>query len=230
MPRTPRIRYENAFYHVMNRGRGRRWIFHGEAYYDAFLATVEEAHDRYDARIHAYCLMGNHYHLLIETPLANLDRIMRHINGLYTQRYNRLKRTDGPLFRGRYKSVLVDENAYLLQVSRYIHRNPVEVKGASLDALEKHRWSSYPAYVNLVNAPLWLSRSLTYSMLGGKDSASKYKTFVLKGVDTVTAEFYGGDGLTGIFGEKDFRQMIYDHRDSHEVAHDLPVLLTHRPD
>ena len=118
----------------MNRGRGRRWIFHGDAYYEAFLGTLEEAHDRHDARIHAYCLMGNHYHLLIETPLANLDRIMRHINGLYTQRYNRLKRTDGPLFRGRYKSILVDETAYLLQVSRYIHRNPIEVKGAPSDA------------------------------------------------------------------------------------------------
>ena len=174
MPRPPRIQYENAFYHVMNRGRGRRWIFHGKAYYEAFITTLEESHHRYDARIHAYCLMGNHYHLLIETPLANLDRIMRHINGLYTQRYNRLKRTDGPLFRGRYKSVLVDENAYLLQVSRYIHRNPLEIKGASLDAMEKHKWSSYPAYVNAVIAPLWLSRSLTYSMLGGEDCYAKY--------------------------------------------------------
>ena len=78
--------------------------------------------------------MGNHYHLLVETPLGNLDRIMRHINGVYTQRYNRLKKTDGPLFRGRYKAILVDEDSYLLQVSRYIHRNPVEVKGASKDA------------------------------------------------------------------------------------------------
>ena len=121
MPRAPRIQYENAFYHVMNRGRGRRWVFHGDKYYEAFLACLEESHDRFDARIHAYCLMGNHYHLLVETPLANLDRIMRHINGVYTQRYNRLKRTDGPLFRGRYKAVLVDEDAYLLEVSRYIH-------------------------------------------------------------------------------------------------------------
>ena len=92
MPRAARIQYENAFYHVMNRGRGRKWIFHGEAYYEAYLKTLEESYDRYDARIHAFCLMGNHYHLLIETPLANLDRIMRDINGLYTQRYNR-KRT-----------------------------------------------------------------------------------------------------------------------------------------
>ena len=79
MPRAARVQYENAFYHVMNIGRGRRWIYHGEAYYKAFLKTLEESHERYEARFHAYCLMGNHYHLLIETPLGNLDQIMRHI-------------------------------------------------------------------------------------------------------------------------------------------------------
>ena len=74
MPRPARIQYENAFYHVMNRGRGRRWVFHDERYYEAFLKTLEESHVRFDTRIHAYCLIGNHYHLLLETPLANLDR------------------------------------------------------------------------------------------------------------------------------------------------------------
>ena len=81
-----------------------------------------------------------------------------------------------------------------------------------------------------LKAPLWLSRSLTYSMLGGEDCYAKYKAFVQNGVDAVTAEFYGGDSLTGIFGEKDFRQMIYDHRDCHEVAHELPSLVNQRPE
>ena len=108
----------------MNRGSGRQKIFHGAKYYEAFLETLEESHNRFDAQIHAYCLMDNHYHLSIATPRANLGRIMRHINGVYTQRYNRLKRTDGPLFRGRYKAILIDDDAYLLQLGRYIHRNP----------------------------------------------------------------------------------------------------------
>ena len=108
----------DAFYHVMNRGRARQTIFHDEDDYQAFLKTLEESYERFDAVIHAYCLMNNHYHLLIETPRANLDRIMRHINGVYTQRYNRLKRVDGPLFRGRYKAILVDKDEYLLQLSR----------------------------------------------------------------------------------------------------------------
>ena len=82
----------------MNRGKGRQDIFHDSRYFQAFLDAVAEAHKRFNAVIHCYRLMSNHYHLLIETPLGNLGRIMRHINGVYTQRYNRLKRTDGPLF------------------------------------------------------------------------------------------------------------------------------------
>ena len=99
MPRSPRLEYENAYYHVMNRGRGRQTIFRGGAYYRAFVQTLAEAHQRFGVEIHAYCLMGNHYHLLVKTPNANVGRCMRHISGLYTQRHNRLARTDGPLFR-----------------------------------------------------------------------------------------------------------------------------------
>ena len=230
MPRAVRIQYENAYYHVMNRGRGRRWIFHSDIYYEAFLACLEESHKRYDARIHAYCLMGNHYHLLVETPLGNLDRIMRHINGVYTQRYNRLKKTDGPLFRGRYKAILVDEDSYLLQVSRYIHRNPVEVKGASKDALNSHRWSSYPSYIRKVKSPDWLTRSRTYSLLGGKNSAAKYSAFVLQGNDAQTKEFYGGDYVTGIYGELSFRQSVYDEREHLQAACGLEEIVDEKPE
>ena len=94
MPRPKRIEYENAFYQVMNRGRCQQMIFHDEMYYHAFLETLNEVHTRFGCIVHAYCLMGNHYHLLLETPNANLSRIMRHINGVYTQRYNRLKKTE----------------------------------------------------------------------------------------------------------------------------------------
>ena len=105
MPRPTRIEYEGAFHHVMNRGRNQQTIFHDERYFKEFLKTLKEVSEQFDAIIHAYCLMSNHYHLLIETPKANLSRIMQHINGVYTQRHNRLKKRDGPLFRGRYKSV-----------------------------------------------------------------------------------------------------------------------------
>jgi putative transposase len=105
MPRPLRIEYENAYYHVMNRGRCRQKIFHDERYFEAFITTLAEAHQRFGIQILCYCLMGNHYHLLVKTPEANLGRAMRHINGLYTQGYNRLKNTGGSLFRGRYKAI-----------------------------------------------------------------------------------------------------------------------------
>ena len=102
MPRPTRIQYEHAFYHVMNRGQNRKTIFHDNVYDVAFQQTMAEAHKQFGAVFHAYCLMKNHYHLLIEALRANLDRIMRHINGVYTQRYNRLRGSHGSLFRGRY--------------------------------------------------------------------------------------------------------------------------------
>ena len=225
MPRRARVQYENAFYHVMNRGRGRHWIFHGDEYYETFLLTLEEAHERFEAKIHAYCLMGNHYHLLVETPHANLDRVMRHINGVYTQRYNRRKSTDGPLFRGRYKSILVDESSYLLQVGRYIHLNPREVKGAKPDVLESYRWSSYLAYIGRESPPSWLCREKMYRTLGAKDPCVGYRQFVLEGLDERTREFYGSEYLLGIFGDKAYRESIYEEREQLAVVTDVEALI-----
>ena len=115
-------------------------ICHDDIYYETFLTTVAEACQRFDCIIHGYCLMGNH--LIIETPNANLSRVMRHINGVYTQRYNRLKKTDGSLFRGRFKAILVDQDNYLLQLTRYIHRNPKEMKRPLVTQLADYSWSS----------------------------------------------------------------------------------------
>ena len=210
MPRPQRIEYENALYHVMNRGRARQTIFHDEYYYQAFLDTLEEAHGRFGCVIHAYCLMGNHYHLLLETPNANLSRVMRHINGVYTQRHNRLKHTDGPLFRGRYKAVLVDGDAYLLQLSRYIHRNPVDGKRPLVTDLADYPWSSYPAYIGKMKAPSWLCREITYQMLGQKQRYRGYATYVMQGVDEQTARWYRRGNMAAIVGDKEFKSWVYD--------------------
>jgi putative transposase len=102
----------------MNRGKGYQTIFNTEVEYYLFLETLEEAYTRFGVEIQAYCLMGNHYHLLIKTPYCNLSRAMRHINGVYTQRYNRLNKTDGPLFRGRFKSIIVESDSYLIHLSK----------------------------------------------------------------------------------------------------------------
>lgn len=205
MPRPIRIEYEGAFHHVMNRGQDRRPIFREEEDYRTFLTTLQEASKDHSAVIHAYCLMTNHYHLLIETPKANLSQIMKHINGLYTQRYNRKYKKDGPLFRGRYKSVLVDEDAYLLQLTRYIHRNPLEVKKKMVEQLSDYLWSSYPSYINQTKGELWLYRDKTYQMLGHKHRYKGYYNYVEKGIDEDIKRFYSKGNILSVLGDKEFR-------------------------
>jgi len=207
MPRPTRIQFKHAFYHVINRGKGRQTVFHDKNYYTAFLETLQESHQRFDAIIHGYCLMSNHYHLLIETPRANLDRIMRHINGVFTQRYNRLKKTDGPLFKGRYKAILVDEDAYLLQLSRYIHRNPIEIKG-SKPRLENYPWSSYRAYIGKSPAPPWLYQDTIYNMLGQRQRYVGYRAFVAQGTDDDMKRFYGKGNIAAVLGDASFKKSI----------------------
>jgi REP element-mobilizing transposase RayT len=210
MPRPQRIEYENAFYHVMNRGRGRQAIFPDDRYYQAFLETLAEAHQRFKCVIHAYCLMGNHYHLLIETPLPNLGRIMRHINGVYTQRHNHLKKTDGPLFRGRYKAILADRDVYLLQLTRYIHRNPIEMKRPTVSQLSEYHWSSYPAYIGKAKPQEWLEREMTYHMLGSKQRYKGYATYISQGVDEETAQIYNKGNQAAVIGDKNFKSWVYE--------------------
>jgi REP element-mobilizing transposase RayT len=205
MSRPLRIEYENAFYHVMNRGRGRQQVFLEAAYYEAFLECLKEAHVRYGMEVHAYCLMGNHYHLLIGTPRGNLSRVMRHINGVYTQRHNRLRKTDGPLFRGRYKAILVDASSYLLQLSRYIHRNPIETHRPLVQTLVDYPWSSYPAYVGKAKSPDWLTQAAVYGELG---TASKvaYRNYIDQGIDEETELFYQKKRKPSIWGDKRFAE------------------------
>lgn len=208
MPRPLRLEFEDAFYHVMNRGRGRQAIFHGHEYYQAFLDCLAQAHARFGAEVHAYCLMGNHYHLLVKTPFANLSRVMRHINGVYTQRHNRLKHTDGPLFRGRYKAIIVDADAYLLQVTRYIHRNPIETPHPLAKTLEHYAWSSYPAYLNKAEAPTWLKREQVYQMLGKRERYAGYKAYVEQGIDDATQHFYTKGHLASAIGSPTFKERL----------------------
>ncbi len=188
MSRPLRIEYENAWYHAMNRGAGKRLIFHKPKHYEMFLSLLQELHDRFHVEIHSYCLMPNHYHLLLHTPLANLSRAMRHINGVYTQRYNGLQKTDGPLFRGRFKAILVDSNNYLLRLSRYIHLNPV-VSGLAKQA-EQYKWSSYSAYIDHEKKPSWLTTKATLDQFGNRLQKQKYEAFMAEGIDKNTDDFY----------------------------------------
>lgn len=217
MPRPLRIEYEDAYYHVMNRGRARQKIFHSEEYYIEFLKTLEEANSRFGVEVLSYCLMNNHYHLLLKTPEGNLGRVMRHINGVYTQRHNRLKKTDGSVFRGRYKAISVEEDSYQLQLSRYIHRNPVEAR--IVDSLEEYRWSSYKYYVSAQTGPKWLFQGEIYSQLGVKrGQRESYRAYTEMGTDEEIAQFYAKGNVMPYLGSDEFRGWAYDQRVTEESA------------
>ncbi len=140
MTRPLRIEFSNAWYHVMNRGRRRENVFYSDEDRRTFLSLLSDLHDKFHVKIHAYCLMGNHYHLLLNTPLPNLSRAIRHLGGVYTQEFNRAHRKEGALFRGRYRSKLIDSDEYLTQLSRYIHLNPVDA--GIVHAPENYEWST----------------------------------------------------------------------------------------
>lgn len=163
MSRPLRIEYPDAWYHVMKQGRRAEEIFADKKDFQGFVDLLQEARDMWDIRVAAYCLMPNHYHLLIQTPQANLSRSMRHINGVYTQRYNRRHGCDGQLFRGRYKSILVEADSYLLQLMRYIHKNPVKAGLAASPA--GYAWSSHNAYLSGDKKWKWVYTDFLLSML-----------------------------------------------------------------
>lgn len=163
MPRPLRILYPDACYHVMNRGAGRQKIFKNNHHRSIFIDLLRECCEFFNIKIYAYCLMDNHYHLLLSTPDANLPRVMRHLNGIYTQKYNRLMKKDGALFRGRYHAKLVDEDCYRLLLTRYIHLNPV-VAGI-VEKPADYQWSSYRAYLDFTKKPEWLSINIITKQL-----------------------------------------------------------------
>ncbi|GJL80366.1 MAG: hypothetical protein NPINA01_33550 [Nitrospinaceae bacterium] len=202
MSRPLRIEFPGAWYHVMNRGAGRKNIFRQPDHRKLFQDLLMETRSAFDWEVHAYCLMDNHYHLLIHTPLGNLGRAMRHLNGVYTQRFNRTVKTDGPLFRGRYKAILVDADNYLLQVSRYIHRNPLEA--GQPQWMHDPLWTSYPLYIGKKKKCDWLSTSRILKMTGGRNRSHLYRKYVEGEIDDETARFYSKGRLSPVFGSENF--------------------------
>lgn len=136
MARQPRIEYEGAFYHITSRGNLKGKIFFEQTDREKFLNILKITRVRYAYYLHAYVLMDNHYHLLIETPLPNLNQAMQNINTSYTVYINKKYGRSGHLFQGRYKAIVIDKDSYLLTVSRYIHLNPVSA--GIVEAPEQH--------------------------------------------------------------------------------------------
>lgn len=204
MARPLRIAYPDAWYHVMNRGRRAEKIFIDTQDYQAFVELLKETSEAWNIRISAYCLMPNHYHMLTQTPEANISRAMRHINGVYTQRFNSRHKCDGQLFRGRYRSILVGGDSYLLQLVRYIHRNPL--KSRLVKNLNAYAWSSHKAYVSIAQKWNWLHKDFILNILTSARSQQirVYRRFVAVEDEDKTSGIMEGKRWPSLLGPQDF--------------------------
>jgi putative transposase len=182
MARPLRLEFPGAVYHLTSRGNGRQKIFFSDNDRELFLKTLSQVVSRYGWICHAYCLMANHYHLLIETPKANLSLGMRQLNGVYTQSFNRRHRKVGHLFQGRFKAILVEKDSYLLELCRYIVLNPVRVKGNGQAGAWK--WSSYRATAGSASVAEFLTTDWVLGQFGkSRPTAQKrYRDFVREGL------------------------------------------------
>ncbi len=181
MARPLRIEFAGALYHVTSRGNERHDIFFTDNDRRAFLRTLEKVCGRFNWLCHAYCLMGNHYHILLETPEANLSKGMRQLNGVYTQYVNRRYGRVGHLFQGRFKGILVQKEPYLLELARYIVLNPV--RAGMVKDPEEWFWSSYRATVGLTRKADFLCTDWVLSAFGAKrrTATRRFERFVAEG-------------------------------------------------
>ncbi|MDH5553021.1 MAG: transposase [Nitrosomonas sp.] len=185
MTRPLRLEFPNALYHITSRGDRREDIFEDNDDRLRFLEILGAVVTDFNWLCHCYCLMDNHYHLVIETLDGNLSKGMRQLNGVYTQASNRRHGRSGHLFQGRYKSILVDKDHYLLELSRYVVLNPLRANGL-VKRLDDWPWSSYPAMVGDAPKPQWLTTDWILSLFGKqrKRVMEKYRQFVVDGVQS----------------------------------------------
>lgn len=208
MARPLRITYPDAWYHVMNRGRRKEKIYLVDRDCHTFLDLLKTASEFWKVNIAAYCLMPNHYHLLIHTPTGNLSRFMRHINGIYTQKFNLHHSLDGQLFRGRFKSVLVSGEEYLIELLRYIHRNPLRT--SLVTHLNDYKWCSHQGYLSGSGKWNWLFKEYMLGIFSIKRSEQKgaYKKYVNRDENEKTLQMLNSKKWPIFFGSDEFIRSV----------------------
>lgn len=222
MSRPLRIEYPDGWYHVMNRGRRAELIFSDRQDYLMFTELMRETSEMWKIKISSYCLMPNHYHMLIQTPEANISRSMRHLNGVYTQRYNRRHHCDGQLFRGRFKSILVSGDSYLLQAVRYIHRNPL--RAGLVEVIDVYPWSSHKGYISVARNWEWLHKKYILSLLSKsrKDWLRYYKEWVSVEDEDEVRKKLDGKKWPSILGPEEFIDRFKGKYCTPEIAEEVP--------
>jgi len=202
--RPLRLEFAGAVWHVTSRGNERRDVFRDDGDRERFLAVLGRTVSLFHWRLHAYVLMGNHYHLLVETPEPTLSRGMRQLNGIYTQAFNRAHKRSGHLFQGRFKAILVEKDAHLLELCRYVVLNPV--RAGIVRTARGWPWSSYRATAGLMESPEWLETSWTLEQFGGTRARAlkAYRGFVAEGIGSGYEPWKDVEGQI-FLGSKEFR-------------------------
>ncbi len=215
-----RIEYPGAVYHVTSRGNERKEIFINDEDRKCFLDLLKKVKERFHWLFHGYVLMGNHYHLLIETPEANLSRGMKHLNGLFCQEFNRRHNRVGHLFQGRFKAILIDKDEYLLTICRYIVLNPV--RAGITEKIDEWPWSNYRAFIGLEKMPVWLSVDWILSQFGSnrKKAACAFQKFIQEdiGGSFPVESFHRGV----ILGGRAFIERIAELIESKKIEKEIP--------
>ena len=225
MGRQLRIEYPNAHYHVTARGNERKEIFKSDRDRQKFMGYLESAVTRYSAVIHAWCLMSNHYHLLVETPEGNLSQVMQHINGAYTNYFNVKRKRSGHLFQGRYKAIVVDADNYALELTRYIHLNPVRV--GLVDDPGRYRWSSFQEYTGKRLPATWLKRDFVLGFFADDraDGSEEYRLFVEEALGREHENPLNDSVASTILGPPEFVEWIQaQYADQIKADRNLPSL------
>ena len=206
MARQLRVEYAGAFYHITSRGNERKRIFWADEDREEFKGILQRTKERYGYLLHAYVLMDNHYHLLMETPHANIKQAMQNINTSYTVYANRKHGRAGHLFQGRYKAFIVDKENYLLELSRYIHLNPV--KAGMVEKPEDYLWSSYRDYIygDRKGALSEVDDTLFLFSRRRAVAALRYREFVNAGIGK---ESPIKEAVGSILGGEEFRKRIF---------------------
>ncbi len=222
MARQIRVEYENAWYHITCRGNERRQIFGDDFDRKKLLEYLSDSQKLYEVELHAYVLMSNHFHLIIKTRQANLQKFMQRFNTSYTMYYNRKYRRSGHLYQGRYKAILVEADEYLLELSRYIHLNPVKIKKYRKlsipeqgKTLQEYKWSSFCGYVQLRCREDNVSYKTVLGILYGRDDRkgrNQYKKFMIDGLAKESSnKLWEEVRGQAILGSEGFIDWVYDN-------------------
>lgn len=222
MARKPRVHLPGGVYHVMLRGNGGQKIFFSEEDYFRLYLLLQEGISRFGYRVHGFCCMSNHVHLAIQIGQVSLSKIIQNLSFRYTRWINRRKRRIGHLFQGRYKAVLVDQDRYLLELTRYIHLNPVRAGLVRKPA--DYRWSGHRGYLGKQDIP-WLTTDWVLSQFGRRVSVARkrYQQFVSDGVqEDHREEFHQGSENSAILGDDRFIEKVL-HREADSIPRRIPL-------